>query len=1017
MEINRIRLQNIKSYADREIDFFDGVNFISGINGAGKSTIIEGIGFALFDVKPKPLVNFLRDGAKSGAVTVHFTANDDREYRVVRKLRENTAYSWQVYDIESGGELDLHGANDVKAWLAENLGIDPDQDPEKLFRDVIGVNQGNFTAPFLQSEVPRKQVFNSILKVDGYREAYRKSGDAAAILREAIREKEREWDILLTRVEGYAALKHEVAEMNGFIGEKQLELAGLQEEIKNQETERDRLQKIREKRDKTEAALREAELYIKNLSEKTAGLEHELTRAQAAARIVADTTAGYKEYLRLKEDFVKLEQQRTERDRLQAKITELEMEISRSDTEIIKDRENIDQLRARLAAEQQEGAGREMALASQESAAREEMERFTAPEDFLNRLKIAKNSLDERLVYLQYILRRLEERVIETRDKTEPEIAGLVARLTRREEVARLAAMVEKLEPIWLAKRDQLGQQFQRVRTLEENRQQAAGGHCPFLESPCQNVGGDLDTYFATEIKTAEAGLIPLQQALTQIENELREVREAQQQLAQMDQEARRLENLRVGVADLTEKIRQTVTALPDEKTDEVAAAVLAEIRDAAAVPASVQALAEELQADLQGGMAGLAAMTLHVQGWAQDAVLSAPASYLAGLAGKFKDALQLLITAGSTAATMTERLNQSLTDDKGAAAGRLAALVTERQQVVKRLQDIREELRVLTYKEEQLAARVKIVADQQVRRDTQAERLEQFAQLDAELEAVRQQQTDHETANNDYLRNQAEAARVEQININLEQTGAEIKTRTWLAEDLQQEMKDLTGQFDAAQYTAVEVELARLIDRRGNCDATLQERQRAAGEKQMQLAQMEEWQDKATAISSEIYKDRASLELLEFVRSTLNRAGEPVAAVYLQHLSREANVIYREVAKENVTLNWQPDYEITLVDNHSGRERTRGFNQLSGGEQMTAALAVRLALLKHLSGTNIAFFDEPTTNLDSERRNNLAQTIPEVTADFDQVFIISHDDTFDSMTDNIILLKKDTGAGTELID
>ncbi|MFZ5641317.1 MAG: AAA family ATPase, partial [Bacillota bacterium] len=192
MKINLIHLQNIKSYDDREIRFFDGVNFISGINGAGKSTIIESIGFALFDVKPKPLVNFLRDGAKSGAVTVFFTANDDREYRVVRKLRGNAAFSWQVYDAETGGELDLHGAGDVRAWLAENTGIDPDQDPEKLFRDVIGVNQGNFTAPFLQSEVPRKQVFNSILKVDGYREAYQKSANAVTILRDAIREKEKE---------------------------------------------------------------------------------------------------------------------------------------------------------------------------------------------------------------------------------------------------------------------------------------------------------------------------------------------------------------------------------------------------------------------------------------------------------------------------------------------------------------------------------------------------------------------------------------------------------------------------------------------------------------------------------------------------------------------------------------------------------------------------------------------------------------------------------------------------------
>jgi len=1045
LKINSICLQNIKSYADREIKFFDGVNFISGINGAGKSTIIESIGFALFDVKPKPLVNFLRDGAKSGAVTVQFTANDDREYRVVRKLRENTAYAWQVYDVEADYELDLHGGYDVRAWLAENLGIDPDQDPEKLFRDVIGVNQGNFTAPFLQTEVPRKQVFNSILKVDGYREAYRKSAETAGILRDAIRDKEKERDILLTRVENYDELKDEVTALEGFLREKQAELAILQEEIRAGESERDRLQNIKTGRDKTEAAVREAGLYINNLTEKMAGLEQELARAQEAARTVETAAHGYNEYLRLKVTAAELEKQRTERDRLQAALAELEKDIGRSEAEIKTDRENIAGQRQRLALEQSGLIARENELAAGETAAREEMARFAAPEAFLDRLLKAKTGMDERLAYLQYVLRRLEERMIETREKTEPEIARLVARLARREEVARQAATVEELEPVWLAKRDEVGQQYHRIRTLEENRRQAAGGNCPFLDGPCQNVGGDLDAYFAAEIEKAQAGLAPMQQALAELESSRELARQAQQELVAMDQEARQLENLQAGVADLMEKIRQTMVGLPDEKTGLVAAEILSVIQEgafgpednaavpeiaaavpavaavvpetAAALPESQAALAGELRADLHEGLAGIKALTSHINGWDHDAVISGPSAHLAGLARRFREALHKFATAGSTAGEMADRLNRNLTEEKGAAAGRLAVVETERRQAVKRLTEIAEEQRLLKYKEDQLTAREKILADQRVRRDVRAERLEEYKHLDSGLETVRQQQAGHEAAYNDYLRNQAEAAKVEQLSAELSRTGTEIADRTQDVEALRQTLTELAEQFDAARYTAVEDDLTMLIGRRGVCDATLQERQKALAEKKIQLTRMEEWRDKAAAVDRDIYRDRASLELLEFVRSTLNRAGEPIVAVYLQHLSREANVIYREVAKENVTLKWQPDYEIVLVDNHNGRERTRGFAQLSGGEQMTAALAVRLALLKHLSGTNIAFFDEPTTNLDSERRNNLAQTIPEVTAEFDQIFIISHDDTFDSMTDNIIQLRKDSGTGTELVD
>jgi exonuclease SbcC len=95
-------------------------------------------------------------------------------------------------------------------------------------------------------------------------------------------------------------------------------------------------------------------------------------------------------------------------------------------------------------------------------------------------------------------------------------------------------------------------------------------------------------------------------------------------------------------------------------------------------------------------------------------------------------------------------------------------------------------------------------------------------------------------------------------------------------------------------------------------------------------------------------------------------------------------------------------DYEIQI--NRKGVNRT--FQQLSGGEQMSAALAVRLALLKKLSNLNIAFFDEPTQNMDELRRMNLAEQIRRVRG-FDQLIVISHDDTFEQGLDSIVRLKK----------
>ena len=111
-------------------------------------------------------------------------------------------------------------------------------------------------------------------------------------------------------------------------------------------------------------------------------------------------------------------------------------------------------------------------------------------------------------------------------------------------------------------------------------------------------------------------------------------------------------------------------------------------------------------------------------------------------------------------------------------------------------------------------------------------------------------------------------------------------------------------------------------------------------------------------------------------------------------------------MADHSARLRWSDDYEILLTA--SGRERT--FKQLSGGEQMAAALSVRLALLREVSDIDIAFFDEPTANLDEARRDNLAEQIMNVKG-FSQLFVISHDDTFERDTDHVVRVIKENGV------
>ena len=151
--------------------------------------------------------------------------------------------------------------------------------------------------------------------------------------------------------------------------------------------------------------------------------------------------------------------------------------------------------------------------------------------------------------------------------------------------------------------------------------------------------------------------------------------------------------------------------------------------------------------------------------------------------------------------------------------------------------------------------------------------------------------------------------------------------------------------------------------------------------------------------------------EATDFIRDILKQAGPLVTESYLYNISIEANQLFREITGEaGRALRWSRDYEIMLEE--EGHERS--FQNLSGGEQMVAALSVRLALLKQLSDIRVAFFDEPTVNMDAERRERLAQQLGEV-RHFEQLFVISHDDTFEQAVDHVVVVKREAQQAAQI--
>jgi len=153
--------------------------------------------------------------------------------------------------------------------------------------------------------------------------------------------------------------------------------------------------------------------------------------------------------------------------------------------------------------------------------------------------------------------------------------------------------------------------------------------------------------------------------------------------------------------------------------------------------------------------------------------------------------------------------------------------------------------------------------------------------------------------------------------------------------------------------------------------------------------------------------------KLVKFLRNQVfKNVSAQLSERFREEISLRADRIYRTIAETDEELIWGDDYRIMLRDMADGQVRERSDDQLSGGQTMSAVVALRLALLQTI-GARIAFFDEPTSNLDASRRENLAHAFraidvgrEEVTEHwYDQLFLISHDVAFTEVTDQMIQL------------
>ncbi|MGD1951920.1 MAG: AAA family ATPase [Leptolyngbyaceae cyanobacterium] len=919
MYLLSVTLTNFKAHRDRNFEFQLGTNAICGVNGAGKTSILEAVAWVLFNhrgnYKQEDLV---RNGSGSAQVRVAFVSSyDGRTYEVERC----TSRGYTLFDPQLEERLNYSRIKDeIEPWLHQHLGVPVGTDLGQLFANTIGVPQGTFTADFLLSPEKRKPIFDTVLKVEEYRRVHK---DSNSLRRYA----EAQVELLKTQLQQYEEQLHSLDDLqvryetiSQEIVEDEQQFANLRQELTHLQGQRDLLTAQTAKIQTLQQQQKQLELQLEAKRQAQQVMEQSRLRAQQATELCHTHVTAYRSYLDAEATLKTLTQKNNHRQKL---LQQQQTQQRSLDQQAV----TIAGLQAKLEQRSQIKV-QLLNLAThcdQQDTLTTERRQLTQQQQELAKLQLRCLNLKERLA--------IAEQEIQ---KTDRDLQAL----------ASLRGSVETIPEL-----EQQQQRWQQQLSRVEAAQQFELELRQLVDSHCSQTA-DYDQQAATALVALEE----LQQSLPLLSSDT---------IAQLKAAIATGQTLSQNTLSALESILGDLSAQVDtNQLKRSLASGQAQLNKAYGDKAQLdnQKQLEQRRADLLKRQTQLQAnITQLEQQLAQSKSIEKRLSQLA-------DSIELLGDPKSRRQVLQEQL-QGMANSES----EYERLCTHRRSLEATLAELSEQLKELATLDD------KILRQQQLRQKYQPSYLT-------------------------YIQNEKDAQSLEQLSTNLAAVNQDIAALEEHQKSSITELQMLAADFDPTVLQQIE---QRYVDVKSRCDriaGSLPQQRKLQTELADQLITLRKVKTKRDQTQADLKQTERTKRFINFARKAYKEAGPRITERYVYGISQEADRLFRELLnRSNVSLEWTRDYEIVVQEGGN----TRRFINLSGGEQMCAALAVRLALLKVLADIDIAFFDEPTTNMDRPRRESLAEAIARLKT-FKQLFVISHDDTFEKVTDNVIVVERD---------
>ena len=890
MILKQIELKNVKTHKRTIIPFKKGLNVFHGENGSGKSTVLEMIGFILFDyLERKKHDIYVRevhnDKPEFGTIRLTVIGANNEPYIIERNIGKPGI---AVYNALSNKELkQISDTNQLKKWIRKQIAVSNNIELDKLFETSIGIPQGTFLAPFQRNPGDRKKYFDPILDLKIYEIMWSRLKQLSDKIYNSDLQ---DINLQISEIKGEIKDKSEIIEKRDNAVEKASSLTtNLKKSEKTYETLKKEYKQVTDLKSNLENAHQEAEkLTIKKDSEQKVvlDLDTQVKEAKDSKKICDTTHKNFNIYEELLDKQSHLQLNLNKFQKSQNELNDITNDYIRSKTQeegVIKNKMEAEEA-IKLVNKLKPKYDRTNVIEKLNIQNDKELTRITTIEDELEKKNVTLTGLGHEI---SKILKQLE---------ILPEIEQKLEELNSLEEERDIL-------------RQTIAKNENKLTMLTQNQNDLKKGICPIFNQQCINLKEGSAKYsdLSTQIKEEDLTLTENKDQLDLVLKKLESKKKVVNKLEDLKGFEVKLEGLQKQETLLRENIVNDREKTKDKST-------LSKIKES---------LAQE------------------------------------------KSTLEPFIEEYLKYKSKSEEFS-SIEDDLVRLKQEISKLEKEKEikgKIVKNLEDIPNYL-------EKIQIRLDSLREDHKLYQTNRQQAEQLSKREGELKNT--------------------LTSLNQLASNLEKV-----------EDL---VKNLTTQFDEVKFNNLEGKIKQYEISIATLHSKISEKQERINELNENLKKIEQAEQKLVEHNANKDKLEVQMFFIGKMRVWLRMFAPKMRKALINQINVVASEIYRSLREEeDAVLTWQDDYDIHVSTSKSNKN----FFRLSGGEKMSAALAVRLAILRVLTNANFAFFDEPTTNLDETTRRNLSKYIYNIKG-FEQLFVISHDDSFKRHSEYVVKFTKD---------